>query len=57
MEGILQFLLEAAASIINSEPKLEFGNREEYHLRHLHLSPTVYEMLKRFEFVLGDIPD
>ena len=50
LEKQLTFLLENAATIINDEAKLDF-NANEYCLFDLHLSPTVYEMLKRFEFV------
>ena len=46
----MTFLLENAACIINDESKLDF-NANEYCLFDLHLSPTVYEMLKRFEFI------
>lgn len=50
LEKQLTFLLENAATIINNESKLDF-NANEYCLFDLHLSPTVYEMLKRFEFI------
>jgi len=43
-------LLDSAATIINNEGKLNF-TANEYRLFDLHLSPTVYELLKRFEFI------
>ena len=51
LEKQLTFLLENAACIINNEAKLDF-NTHEYCLFDLHLSPTVYEILKRFQFML-----
>ena len=50
LEKALSFMLETAAAIINDEAKLKF-NASEYRLFDLHLSPTVYELLKRFEFM------
>lgn len=49
MERQLQFLLEASAAITEDACKLDFDG-EEYQLSDVHLSPTVYELLKRFEF-------
>lgn len=49
MGRLLEVLLQSAASIIQGADQLDF-KQGEYHLQDLHLSPTVYEMLKRFEF-------
>ena len=49
LEKALTFVLQSAATIINDEAKLNF-KAGEYRVFDLHLSPTVYELLKRFEF-------
>ena len=49
MQDILEFLLRAAKTIIEGRGQLTF-EKQEYLLKDIHLSPTVYEMLKRFEF-------
>ena len=49
MERILQSLLQAASNVIENKSKDNLDSNE-YQLQNVHLSPTVYEMLKRFEF-------
>jgi len=51
MSTLLEYLLQAAALIIESADQISYPNEGEYKIQDLHLNPTVYEMLKRLEFI------
>lgn len=50
LEKLFTQVLKSAECIIKNEANLDFQNND-YCLFDLHLSPTIYEMLKRFEFI------
>ena len=50
LEGLLQYLLKLCGILI--EDKGEIIYHHSWNLGDIHLNPTVYEMLKRFEFCL-----
>ena len=48
LENLLQYLLKLCATMIESDDIIY----EQWSLSDVHLNPTVYEMLKRFEFCI-----
>ena len=50
MDSNFQFLLTQAAKIIKSDTNLLEKTRD-CNLSDIHLSPSIYELLKRFEFI------
>lgn len=50
MDSNFEFLLTQAAKIIKSDTNLLEKTRD-CNLTDIHLSPSIYELLKRFEFI------